>query len=233
MKTARFSTLSATRSWNGLTRRAFLKNMALATGSAATATHAELRGKSVRADPLRALTSVALCKRYDYPLVRRTLAHILDELGDVRLLVKRKFVTVKTNLVNTSAETVGGLPLSLTVTTHPTVALALGSLLVDYGARRVTFCDQLPFHELGPERFVGYGFDFGLFSQEMERKVRFVNTRNRGNYAKYEFVRVPGEGEIAGAWEVNRTYAETDVLISLAKLKSHVSAGVTLGMKNL
>jgi uncharacterized protein (DUF362 family) len=147
--------------------------------------------------------------------------------------VKRKFVTVKTNLVNTSAADLGGLPLPLTVTTHPNVALALGSLLVDYGARRVTFCDQLPFLELGPASFAGYGYDFGLFSQEMEGKARFVNTRNRGHYKKYAFVRVPNGAEIAAAWEVNQTYVETDVLISLAKLKSHVSAGVTLGMKNL
>jgi len=113
------------------------------------------------------------------------------------------------------------------------VALALGSLLVDYGARRINFCDQLPFKELGPEPFAGYGFDFALFSQEMDGKVRFVNTRNKGSHCEYSFVRVPGSGEIAGAWEVNPVYVETDVLVSLAKLKSHVAAGVSLGMKNL
>jgi len=217
---------------SGLTRRAFLKNVTLATGAFTTPSVA-LSGQPLSVTPPRSLTSVRLCKRYDYPLVRRTLAKILDDVGGIRSLVRRKFVTIKTNLVNTSAESVGGLPLSLTVTTHPNVALSLGSLLIDYGARRVTFCDQLPFHELGPEPFAGYGFDFQLFSQEMEGRVRFVNTRNRGQHGKYSFVRVPGEGELATAWEVNQIYAERDVLISLTKLKSHVSAGVSLGMKNL
>jgi uncharacterized protein (DUF362 family) len=220
-------------SWDEWTRRTFLRNVALAAGAIAAPACAKLSSKPLGSVPPRAPTSVVLCKRYDYSLVRRNLAHVFEELGDVRTLVKGKSVTVKTNLVNSSAESLGGLPLGLTVTTHPSVALALGSLLVDYGARHVTFCDQLPFKDLGPEPFSGYGFDFGVFSQEMEGKVRFVNTRNRGNYSKYASVKVPGNGEIAGAWEVNRTYVETDVLISLAKLKSHVAAGVTLGMKNL
>jgi len=33
--------------------------------------------------------------------------------------------------------------------------------------------------------------------------------------------------------DLNRAYADTDVMISLAKLKNHVTAGVTLSMKNL
>lgn len=35
------------------------------------------------------------------------------------------------------------------------------------------------------------------------------------------------------SFEMNHAYAETDVLISLAKLKNHLTAGVTLSMKNL
>jgi len=35
------------------------------------------------------------------------------------------------------------------------------------------------------------------------------------------------------AFDFNHSYADTDVLVSLAKLKNHVTAGVTLCMKNL
>jgi uncharacterized protein (DUF362 family) len=180
----------------------------------------------------RAVTGIALCKRYDLAEVRRALAGILEELGDVRSLVKGKHVTVKTNLVNTSKEDVAGVPLWLTVTTHPNVAMALGSLLVDYGARRVTFCDQLPFRELDEAAFSGYGFDLKAFNDLMEGRVRFANTRNRGGFSDYAVAKVPG-GDLATAWEVNRTYTERDVLVSLGKLKSHVSGGITAGMKNL
>jgi uncharacterized protein (DUF362 family) len=176
---------------------------------------------------------VGLCKRYRFVEVRRALARLFDELGDVRRLVRRKHVTVKVNLVNTSDEDVLGVPLWLTVTTHPVVALALGSLLVNYGARRVAFCDQLPFRSPDEEAFGGYGFELKAFAQAMEGRARFENTRNRGPHRDYALVKVPSGGLLASAWEVNRTYVDTDVLVSLAKLKSHVSGGITGGMKNL
>jgi uncharacterized protein (DUF362 family) len=156
-----------------------------------------------------------------------------EELGGIRRLVRNKHVTVKVNLVNTSAEDVAGVPLGLTVTVHPVVAQALGSLLVDYGARRVVFSDQLPFRCSEVEAFAGYGFKLAEFNRRMNDRARFVNTRNRGSFSSYAWVKVPGDGELATAWEVNRAYVDTDVLVSLAKLKSHVSGGITGGMKNL
>jgi uncharacterized protein (DUF362 family) len=35
------------------------------------------------------------------------------------------------------------------------------------------------------------------------------------------------------SFDVNRAYADTDVLVSLAKLKQHGTTGVTLTMKNM
>jgi uncharacterized protein (DUF362 family) len=181
----------------------------------------------------RGLTSIGLCKRYDFGEVRRTLAAMLDELEDVRSLVKGKHVTVKVNLVNTSEADVAGVPLWLTVTVHPIVAMALGSLLTDYGARAVAFCDQLPFRLPDEEAFLGYGFRLKEFNQAMDGRARFENTRNRGRHSDYAVVKVPDGGEVASAWEVNQAYVKSDVLVSLGKLKSHVSGGVTGGMKNL
>jgi hypothetical protein len=111
--------------------------------------------------------------------------------------------------------------------------MALGSLLVEYGARTVTFCDQLPFRAPDEAAFAGYGFKLKEFNQAMDGRARFENTRNRGRYRDYAWVKVPGGGELASAWEVNPTYVKTDVLVSLAKLKSHVSGGITGGLKNL
>jgi len=217
-----------------LSRRNFLKYAATAAAllpaaSFPSAAPAQETGISTPRTP----TSIGFCKRYEFAEVRRTLASLLDELGGVRALVKNKFVTVKTNLVNTSEEDIGGIPVCLTVTTHPVVARALGSLLVDYGAKKVTFCDQLPFRTSDEQAFSGYGFHLDEFNQAMDGKASFENTRNLGRYSTYALVKVPGGGEIASAWEVNRTYTDTDVLVSLGKLKSHVSGGITGGMKNL
>ena len=181
----------------------------------------------------RAPTALGLCKRYEYAEVRRALSGMLDECGEVRRLVRRKHVTVKTNLVNSSEADLAGVPLWLTVTVHPVVARALGSLLVEYGARTVAFCDQLPFRSADAEAFRGYGFDLEQFNRQMDGRARWINTRNRGTHRDYALVKVPSGGEVATAWEVHRAYVDTDVLVSLTKLKSHVSGGITGGMKNL
>lgn len=218
----------------GLTRRDFLRGLAAASATLVAGAAPAIARPEPASEPRvpRAVTALGLCQRYDYPAVRRTLGRMLDELGDVRRLVRRRHVTVKVNLVNTSAEDVAGVPLWLTVTVHPVVARALGSLLVEYGAREVVFCDQLPFRTPDPEAFAGYGFELDEFRAVMDDRVRFENTRNRGRHASYAWVKVP-DGELATAWEVNRTYVDTDVLVSLTKLKSHVSGGITGALKNL
>lgn len=216
-----------------LTRRDFIKGT-LASAVIAAANPNLLRGASQTAVSTvpRAPVGIGLCQRYEYPMVRHALAKLFNEIGGVRPLVKNKHVTVKVNLVNTSEEDVNGVPLWLTVTVHPMVAMALGSLLADYGARQITFCDQLPFRSTDEEAFAGYGFKLAEFQSAMRDRARFANTRNRGPFRNYAWVKVPG-GELASAWEVSRVYTDTDVLVSLSKLKSHVSCGVSGGMKNL
>ncbi len=216
-----------------LSRRDFLKCAAVAVALPAMLPVSTGPATGTAALPApRALTSIGLCKRYEFVEVRRVLARVLRDLEDIGLLVKNKQVTVKTNLVNASGEDVAGVPLWLTVTIHPVVAQALASLLVDYGARRVVFCDQLPFRTPDEPAFAGYGFKLAEFNRVTRGRTQFVNTRNRGAFKTYATVRVP-RGELATAWEVNRNYVDTDVLVSLTKLKSHVSAGITGGMKNL
>lgn len=236
MKTRKLDLIQAPRCpGHRLSRRDFLKCAATASALWPALQWAPFAAaaESSPQQPPRALTGIARCQRYEFAEVRRALATILNEMGDVRRLVRRQHVTIKTNLVNTSEADVAGIPLWLTVTVHPVVAMALGSLLSDYGARGITFCDQLPFLSLGEEAFAGYGFKLSEFNQVMDGRARFTNTRNRGPHRQYATVKVPGGGELASAWEVNEIYAKTDVLVSLTKLKSHVSGGITAGMKNL
>jgi hypothetical protein len=44
---------------------------------------------------------------------------------------------------------------------------------------------------------------------------------------------VPWGGFVFPAYHLNRRYADTDVMVSVAKLKNHVTAGVTGAVKNL
>jgi uncharacterized protein (DUF362 family) len=64
-------------------------------------------------------------------------------------------------------------------------------------------------------------------------QVEFENTRNLGTAKSYAHLNVPGGGYMFSAFNFNRAYADTDVMVSLAKLKNHLTCGVTLSMKNL
>ena len=53
-----------------------------------------------------------------------------------------------------------------------------------------------------------------------------------GNYKKYVRLKVPWGGYMYPAYTINQAFTECDVYASLAKLKNHWIAGVTMSMKN-
>ena len=208
-----------------LPRRRFLQTAALAAVS--------VPGWSKPAQVPRTPTAIQICNRYDYTKIRDLLNSMFDEVGGVRSLVKNQFVTIKVNLVNSPANVWSGVPYWMTTVVHPIVAKAAGSLLVEYGAKRVTFCDQLPFDEAHDADFAKYDYNISEFNQVMDGKAVFENTRNKGRHGAYDLAKVPYGGLLATAWEVNQSYTKTDVIVSMTKMKSHISGGVTLGMKNM
>jgi uncharacterized protein (DUF362 family) len=62
--------------------------------------------------------------------------------------------------------------------------------------------------------------------------VEFENTNYLGRRKAYVRFPVPGGGSIYPAYDLSPAYQECDVFVSLAKLKEHATAGVTLSMKN-
>jgi len=54
-----------------------------------------------------------------------------------------------------------------------------------------------------------------------------------GEGKSYATLPAPFGGYMFASLELNHSYQDTDVMISLAKLKRHITAGVTLSMKNL
>jgi hypothetical protein len=63
--------------------------------------------------------------------------------------------------------------------------------------------------------------------------VQYENTRNLGSGKAYSHIKVPTGGLMFSSFDVNHRYLDTDVMVSLCKLKNHITAGVTLSMKNL
>jgi hypothetical protein len=62
--------------------------------------------------------------------------------------------------------------------------------------------------------------------------VEFENTNYLGRAKKYSRLTVPFGGYVFPAFDLNHSYEDCDVFVSIAKLKEHFTAGVTLSMKN-
>jgi len=61
--------------------------------------------------------------------------------------------------------------------------------------------------------------------------VVLENTRNLGSGTSYPQLSVPSGGYLFNYFELNHCFKDTDVFISMAKLKQHLTAGVTLSSK--
>jgi len=218
-----------------LSRREFLaRSLAVAAG----APLAFPTGLSARQNPAGAAdrhrpdakVAIVSCRSYG-PEVRQALNKSFDLLGGLGALVKNKTVTVKINLTGTDFRPFLQRPVGETYMTHYATALALGSLLFDAGARRVRFAESTTSRASLESTLTFAEWDVRALSAL--GNVEFENTRNLGRAKGYSHLRVPTNGYMFSSFEFNQAYGETDVMISLAKLKNHVTAGVTLAMKNL
>jgi uncharacterized protein (DUF362 family) len=167
---------------------------------------------------------------YDQAAVKAALARAFSLIGGVDALVRSATVTVKVNLTG-YATAAFGRPPGESYTTHPATALALASLLSDLGAARVRFVESCPSLAAFEGFASGFGWDGPAFAAL--GKVSFENTRNLGGGTGYVRREVPGTPRLFSYFMLNHSYAETDVMISLAKMKNHVTAGVTLAIKNM
>jgi len=174
--------------------------------------------------------AIVSCKTYG-PEVRAALQQCFDLLGGIGSLVKNKTVTVKLNLTGTNFVNYMDRPVGETYMTHYATALALGSLLFAAGAKRVRFVESTQ-SKSSLETSLGYA-DWDLNALRALGTVEFENTRNLGSNKTYAHLKVPSGGYMFSSFDFNRAYDDTDVMVSLAKLKNHVTAGVTLSMKNL
>jgi uncharacterized protein (DUF362 family) len=163
--------------------------------------------------------------------VHEALRRGLDLLGGVCHLVRGRTVAVKLNLTGGADKMILGRPRGETYQTHEATVLALASLLLDAGARRVRLLESTPLPVPLEETLSLLGWDVaGLHALGC---VEFEDTRNLGSGSRYARLSVPGGGRMFSHFEVNHSYHDADVMVSLCKLKNHGTAGVTLSMKNM
>ena len=167
---------------------------------------------------------------YDAAVVNASMAQLFDLLGDVRGLVQGKTVTIKPNLVGYPFSRAAGRPPEETYITHGATVLALVNLLVRDGASRVRIVESFGSTDRFEDIIASANWDVQALQAA---GVEFEDTRNMGLGNGYAQIAVPGTPALYTYFEVNRSYVDTDVFISLTKMKNHDIGGVSLSMKNL
>ncbi len=204
------------------TRREFL-------GLAAAATAVTTASRAASAPASR--VAVAKCTTYGAALLP-VLAGMFDQLGGLGRIVANKTVAIKINMTGGSHYRLGYFPAELTHYTHPAVVGAAVHLLGRAGARRIRvlecpWCTADPLEEV-------------MMQSSWEprdilnaaARVEMENTNWLGSGKKYSRFTVPGGGYVFRYYDLNHSYEDCDVFMSIAKMKEHATAGVTLSMKN-
>ncbi len=182
-----------------------------------------------RGDGAQGWVAIVPCVSYGAK-VDSALRKSFDLLGGIGSLVKAKAVTVKINLTGTNFRPFLDRPVGETFMTHYATARALAVALFDAGARRVRFVESTNSKASLEATLVDAQWD--VKALQALGRVEFENTRNLGTGKSYAHMKVPAGGYLFSSFEFNHCYAETDVMVSLCKLKQHSAAGVTLSMKN-
>lgn len=170
------------------------------------------------------------CETYGVPAVTAGLKAMLDNLGGFNRLVAGKTVGVKINMTGSPGGPALGLAPGRTYQTHPDVILAMAILLDGAGARRIRFMEGTYSRSPIESTLLSAGWDLKALGA-LRTPVEFEDTRNSAG-KPYALLKVPGGGDLFPAYQINRSYMDCDVFVSIAKLKNHRTAGVTLTMKN-
>jgi uncharacterized protein (DUF362 family) len=176
--------------------------------------------------------AIQRCTSYQPQLVRQTIDNAFNLIGGVKKLVSNKTVTIKINVTG-GPGTLGGLPGYRTYQIHPNVLAAVCGAIHDAGAKRIVIVESQYSVKTPEEVLAAGGWNVKTIQSAGGNRVSFEDTRNRGKWSGYSRLKVPWGGFIYPAFLVNQTYEKTDVFVSLAKLKDHASAGVTMAVKNL
>jgi len=168
-----------------------------------------------------------------YPAYGKRLAEQLavqfDQLGGLTGLMQGKTVTVKLNL--TGSGRFPGFSEGQTYWVHPDMVGACCHLFGRAGARRIRLVEGTYEGESLDDKMLDAGWDLQAI-RNAAPLVEFVQTSNRGTAKQYSRLKTP-QPYIFPAFDLHSAYEDTDVFVSLAKLKEHEECGLTLTIKNM
>lgn len=164
------------------------------------------------------IVAIRQCPDYEAPEVRRILADALEAVCDMPDLVRDKDVLIKVNLLSDS-------PPHKAVCTHPEVVRALIRICRRAGAKEIAVGDMPGMH-LTNQPEVAFELS-GIGAVCRDEGVRIAPLAARG----YREVDVPHFRKLPKVMFA-KEILDADVVIDAAKIKTHVQALYTGGIKN-
>jgi uncharacterized protein (DUF362 family) len=201
--------------------------------AASAAPAAYLAARTAWASAPASPVSIGRVKTYDANELLPAMQKMFDQLGGVQRLVRSKTVAIKVNLTGGPDTRLGSYAIEHTHYTHPSVVAAAAHLFERAGARRVRILESA---YSSSESLEQHWRRAGWNPQDIRSvasRVEFENTGFLGPAKKYARLAVPFGGYVFPGFDVNPAYNDCDVFVSIAKMKEHGTAGVTLSMKNL
>lgn len=177
--------------------------------------------------------AIERCLDFDVNHLAAALESLFDKIGGIEKLVRGKTVTVKMNTTGVGRQKLRGRPAERTYQTHPVMMEVLCRLLRRNGAKRIHLVESFYERKKPEEIYASQGWAIDHIFSAGDHEVVFEDTRNLGGFRDYAKLDVPWGGYVFPAYHLNRRYVDTDVLLSVAKLKNHITAGITGAVKNL
>ena len=176
--------------------------------------------------------ALARCASYNEDTTA-VLSSMFEKLGGLGRIVSGKTVTVKLNLTGSPGLRFQGRPPGVTHYVHPKLVGSLAHLMGKRGGAPDPLCRK----RVGQRRaargvHAGRGLERARAGNGGAARGVRKHQRARQGQAVFAASRCPAGGYIFPAYDLNHAYEDTDVFVSMAKLKDHETCGVTFSLKN-
>ncbi|MGA3095476.1 MAG: DUF362 domain-containing protein [Bryobacteraceae bacterium] len=209
-----------------LSRRDWLAAGGAALGSLALGRRATA---AMANDAPASTVSIARCTTYDRAQLEKTLRTQFDQIGGIGSLVKGKTVALKLNLTG-NPQRYPDDPL-MPYRTQPDTVLVVAQLIARAGAQRLRVIETFFPATQEMDLWARYKLDIAAINN-VGCKVEWENGQNLGQGKQYARMKVPSDPYMFPSYDLNHSFNDCDVFVSMSKLKNHWIGGVTMSLKN-
>ncbi|MCL4504829.1 MAG: DUF362 domain-containing protein, partial [Chloroflexi bacterium] len=215
-----------------ISRREFLGVMgaaavtALATACQGNLPAAPAATSAVKAAGAKPVVAIAQATSYDPATIRKQVRALLDATGGLKGIVSSGGkVAIKVNLTGgVGSRPIPGVSAIESYVTHPEVVRALGEFVREAGAKELYIVESVYENASWTE--------WGYEDVAKSLGATLIDLNQALPYTDFAKVPVGNGAFLYQNFNLNHILEEVDTFISVPKMKTHNTAGITLSMKN-